>query len=373
MKTLHWYLTRQVLASLLMTVSVLTFFLLLGNVLKEIIELLISRQASLWMVFQALGLLIPYVLVFAFPMGLLTATLLVFGRFSADQELTAVRAGGVSLIAVITPILLLSVACSAMSAWINLDLAPRCRVAYKNLIFQAIFQQPSLGPFRENQFVTDISGGNNSNLVYAVFVGKIDGRQLKNILIFATDRQNKTETYVGADRGMFLFDTNASRFVLTLYNTHGTAQLAEGLQPMGEQGQVEIPFDIKALSKDEPELRITDMTLSQLLEKSRELAAKGISDPTPILVQIHSKVAYSFACIGFTMVGIPLGIRAHRKETSVGIAVALGLVLIYYSFIILGQALVTRPTLAPYLIVWIPNFLFQAIGAVLLWRANRGI
>ena len=371
MKTLHWYLTRQVMASLFMTVSVFTFVLLLGNVLKEIIELLISRQATLWMVFQALGLLIPYVLVFALPMGLLTATLLVFGRFSADQELTAVRASGVSLIAVITPILLLSVACSALSAWINLDLAPRCRVAYKNLLYQTIFQQPSLGPFRENQFVTDIPGG--SNLVYAVYVGKIDGRQLKNILIFATDRQNKTDTYVAADRGTFLFNTNATNLVLTLYNTHGTTQLSEGLQSIGTQSQWEIPIDIKALSKNEPELKITDMTLFQLMEKSRELTSKGISDPTPILVQIHSKVAYSFACIGFTMVGIPLGIRAHRKETSVGIAVALGLVLAYYSFIILGQALQTHPNLAPYLIVWIPNFVFQAIGAVLLWRANRGV
>ena len=371
MKTLHWYLTRQVLASLFMTVTVFTFVLLLGNVLREIIELLVSRQASLWMVLQALGLLIPYVLVFALPMGLLTATLLVFGRFSADQELTAVRAGGVSLIAVITPILLLSVACSALSAWINLDLAPRCRVAYKNLLFQTIFQQPTLGPFRENQFVKDIPG--KSNVVFAVFVGKIDGQQLKNILIFATDRQNKTDWYVAADGGTFFFDTNATNFVLRLTNTHGTTQLTDGLQSLGTQGQVEIPIDIKARSKNDPELRITDMTLVQLLEESRELASKGIADPTPVLVQIHSKIAYSFACIGFTMVGIPLGIRAHRKETSAGIAVALGLVLVYYSFIILGQALETRPNLAPYLIVWIPNFLFQAIGAVLLWRANRGI
>ena len=118
--------------------------------------------------------------------------------------------------------------------------------------------------------------------------------------------------------------------------------------------------------------KLKELSFIQLRVHVAELEKQDI-DSTPVQVQLHQKVALSFACIGFTLIGIPLAIRSHRRETNFGIAMALVLVTAYYGLIVLAQSLDGHPALQPHLWMWLPNFLFQGIGAGLLWKTNRGI
>src|SRR5579872_522276 len=368
MRTLHLYLTRQVLATLLMTVTVFAFVLLLGNVLKEIIVLLINRQATLGGVAEAIGLLIPFVLVFALPMGMLTAALLVFGRFSADQELTAVRSSGISLVALITPILCLSLFLCVVSAWINMEVAPQCRVAYKQLLYEMGMKMGGTA-LPEGRFVK-LPG-------YIIYVGKNDGQNLQDVSVYQLDSEQKFESFTKAPRGRL--ETTNQLTTLTLYDAQGVGKNGEI-----RSGDFHRELECKQSNPADQKPSLSDMTFRELQAELKDLEqrfskpnSRGLTfeelhnqmsefekqrqDMTmPVRVQIHRQVAFSFACFGFTLVGIPLGIRAHRRETNVGIAMALGLVLIYYSFVILGQSLQTRAEWAPYLIVWLPNFIFQS-------------
>lgn len=162
-------------------------------------------------------------------------------------------------------------------------------------------------------------------------------------------------------------------------------------------GDPRLTIDLKSEQQDIATVALSDMTFNQLRDELVKLehpieSSHAAAPPqagkevrvtevghlletrrTPVLVYLHREVAFSFACIGFSMVGIPLGIRAHRRETSVGVATALILMLVYYSFVVLAQAWASDPRRVPYLIVWAPNFLFQIVGAILLWRANRGV
>jgi lipopolysaccharide export LptBFGC system permease protein LptF len=129
------------------------------------------------------------------------------------------------------------------------------------------------------------------------------------------------------------------------------------------------PVDLTKLMREERQPKLREMNLEQLQRERARLEGLGISS-LPVRVQINRQISFSFACFGFTLIGIPLGIRTHRRETSIGVALALMLVLVYYTFLIMGDAWAAREALHPQIIVWLPNFLFQALGAALLYRAN---
>jgi lipopolysaccharide export system permease protein len=382
MKTLHRYITRQVIASLVITMAVFTFVLLLGNVLKEILTWLINRQATLGLVAEAVGLLVPFVWVFALPMALLTSVLLVFGRFSADQEFTAVRASGISLLSIITPVLLLSLLLCVVSALVNLEIAPRCRVAYVNLRFRLVAAL-SAALLPEGQYVKDFPG-------YIFFVGKNDNGDLEDVMVLQLEHETNVTTTILAPRGKLVRDVPHQQIILELYDAK-SATIQNGRVVTGFADYTLPPLNLAPVARAEQKPGLRDMTFFQLQDELSDLenrfrwslsrhdlgpgtrALKEQRDKltSPVRVQLHRQMAFSFACFGFTLIGIPLGIRVHRRETNVGVAIALGLVLVYYSFVVLGQALATRPEWSPHLIVWLPNFIFQAVGAALLWRANR--
>lgn len=405
MKTLHKYLTGQVLATLLLTVAVFAFVVVLLNVLHDVLPLLLSGHVSLLLVGKAIGLLLPFACVYALPMGFITATLLVFGRFSADHELTAARAGGISLLALVSPVLLLSLLCCVISAWFNLDLGPRSRVAFKELQYELVGNIAN-AEIPEGRLIHDFPG-------YAFSVEKNNNGDLQNIVIYRLQNETNVDATIIAAHARLVPDITNNELIINMTNVQ--------MVSFGNGNSVSLtPFFSSVLStnlasthKTKP--AVSDMTFLQLqqeLVKNAELnysafgtnangSLKGFpgmrtslsTNATPgetkafygeveksrhaqaeqIRVAMHHQVSFSFACFAFTLVGIPLGIRVHRRETNIGIFIALILVAAYYAFFMLGDSLASHPELRPHLILWIPNFIFEIIGTILLWRANRGI
>ncbi len=400
MKTLHFYVLRQAIATLAMTLCVFVFVLLLGNLLREILAVLVNRQATGWVVLQALGLLLPWIMAYALPFALLTAMLLLFGRLSADNELTAVRASGISLLSLITPLLIFALLMSGLAAWFNLKVTPESRVAYKQILLQLGLQNTE-ALITEDRFIDEIPG-------VILYVRKKNGDVLEDLCIYGLDKGEIT-TRTTAPRGKITWDREGRKInfdlenaileqrdtrevevreqsaplaVTNLFGTNVFHAFATNAAPgkvigksrviqwqTGTSGTLSFSVDLPKT----PTMRATKLTEMSFVELRAELAkrrAQGIT-VTPVLVQMHKQVAFSFASFAFTLLAIPLGIRAHRKETSIGMAISIVLAVVYYGIMILSEALQMREDLNPHLLAWLPNLLFQTLGITLLWRANR--
>jgi lipopolysaccharide export system permease protein len=87
--------------------------------------------------------------------------------------------------------------------------------------------------------------------------------------------------------------------------------------------------------------------------------------------ELHKRFSFSLACFTFALVGIPLGVTAHRRETSTGFALSLMTATVYIGFIIFADTLNDQPGSMPHLIMWLPNVLFLGIGSWLFWKLSR--
>jgi lipopolysaccharide export system permease protein len=77
------------------------------------------------------------------------------------------------------------------------------------------------------------------------------------------------------------------------------------------------------------------------------------------------------AALSFALIAVPLGITAHRKETSVGFALSLVIAFGYFFFIIIADTLRENPNAMPVLLIWLPNIIFTGLGVWLFARLAR--
>src|SRR5947209_18525879 len=110
------------------------------------------------------------------------------------------------------------------------------------------------------------------------------------------------------------------------------------------------------------------MSIEQLID---QLNSGNKREQSESRTEINKRFSFPFACIAFAIIGVPLGVTAHRRETSIGFAMGLIVAISYFLFVIIGDTLRGNPRVHPELLVWFPNVLFIFIGPVLFRRLSK--
>ena len=369
MKILAKYITRQAIVTLLLTIAVCTFVLLLARILKQLSDMLVNQKVGLEVVGYFVLLMTPNILSLSLPMAMLATAILIFGRMSADNEITAMRACGMSLGQVVAPVILVAAVASVCCLYINADIAPWCRFEFKTMFVRLGSQRP-MALIEEGTYVRDFPG-------YVIYAAKKRGNTLEDVMIYQLDESNNVSSSMRAQKGIVSAKPDEHKLLLDLYNVRDAwhdSKEPTNVHKIRSDILVErypIEMDLsRALRQARATRQLGDLVFSELMDEIRELRAHGIY-PAAALMEAHQRVAGAVACLAFTLLGVPLGIKTSRRETSIGIALSLGLALIFYFMTILANTLKGRPALFPEAILWSPNLLFEFLGLWLLWRVTR--
>jgi len=301
------------------------------------------------------------------PWGFLTAVLLVFGRMSADNEMIALRACGVSLLRICLPVLAVGLLLSLFTLWINTSVAPRAEQAMRDSIATMARSNPS-ALFVPDEVVSQFRGKK-------IFVGAKQGDTLSDLTIIEQNEWGAPQRITYARSGRITADEGKGALMLELQDAKfeqrkdGEENNFGGIRHGISVGEatVEIPPEdlVDEGLRNRPLRSYTLAELRDYLPTVSELPRR-----VAVLTEMSKRLSMSVACVAFALVAMPLGITAQRKETSVGFGISLALAFGYFFFVVLAEMLRDDAGAYPYFLLWIPNLLFVGIGTWLLLRLD---
>jgi LPS export ABC transporter permease LptF len=367
MRLLDRFVSRELLVNVLFAIVVLSLVLVVGNIFRKLLPLLVNHDVPVEYLVSFIAYVLPFSLIFTIPWGLLTAVLLVFGRLSADNELIALRSNGVSITRVCVPLAAVAFVCTAICLWLNVQVAPAAQEKLRSTIFDLATRNP-MALFGSDQIIDQFPGRK-------IYVGKKEGNKLDNIIVFEMNEESLPVRVTHARTGMLEADLPNKRILMHLYNARYQQRdeqapldlrkirdginMAEGTLPIGLD-------ELYEKAKKRPSR--SALSIEQLLD---QLKSENKQERSASRTEINKRFSFPFSCLAFGLIGVPLGVTAHRRETSIGFAMGLIVAITYFLFVILGDTLRASPKFHPELLVWFPNVLFLVLGAFLFRRLSK--
>jgi lipopolysaccharide export system permease protein len=364
-RTLWQLVFRDVLLHTLLGLSVALLLLVVQNVLR-FLEVLLAAGASGSAVLELAQIILPTYLAYAIPTALLFGVLLSFGRMSADGEIIAVRASGVSLGRLLPPILLLGAVFAVVTAYVSFEVEPRSYLQMKQLVKKLGRSVSLIEPGRFRTL--------GDRLVYVHDLGD-DDCPLEGVMVADFSVEERT-FYVAAQCGRI--DGEEDDDSLRLGLTNGSIHFEE---PDGDRYRL-IRFNEMTTELDISRylgrgVRARNLTFRELIQ-ARDGFARGqgpeLSDGEGALhvdMQIHRRLAFSLASVTLAMLAMPLAIRPRRAGRSWGALTAVAVMGLYWCLFAVGE-LVAEGGWAPAGVAfWAPNVIVLALAIALLRRASK--
>src|SRR5262245_2109512 len=363
-RLLDRYLVREIVLPFFLWLLLLTFVLIMPPILQNA-EQLIAKGVAWPIVLRVLATLLPQALGITIPMALLLGILIGLGRLSADREFVALQACGVSIFRVMRPIVVLSLASWAATAWVMIVALPSANQTFRNITFNVIASKAE------------------SDIKPRVFFDQFPNRVLyvrdappgggwRDVFLADATRNSETTAYFARQGRLNL---GRVKQTVELVVDEGTRQTTFADKPEEDEGS---SFDRLVLNMDAdtvfPRTQLMKGDNEKTIGELRATIAENVQHGAPTGSQyftIQQKFSIPTACLVLALIGVALGVSNRKDGKLAGFVVGVGVIFVYYVLLWTSRVGAISGTLWLSFAPWIPNIVLGIVGfGLVIWRAG---
>ncbi|MBL7671608.1 MAG: LPS export ABC transporter permease LptF [Bdellovibrionaceae bacterium] len=346
------------LPSFLMGVLIFVLIILMFQVLR-LTEFALVHGVALQTILEIIMYICISMLPVLFPMSLLFAVILTYGRLSQDSEIVAFRASGLSMKTLVIPAMILALIVAVISAQTSFELAP-----WGNRQFEVLYSQLANTKAAANIKAGTFSEGFFDKVIYANEVDSENGL-LKDIFIYDEKNPESPLTII-AKSGMIVPDSEFPGHSVML-------RLNQGDIHRNSETHTKIRFESYDIHLIDPiKLEIREKSPQSLTLKDLTINLAGNPDPVQkrtLETELSKRWAISILCLVFALIGVGLGTEINRRsQKASGLIVSIAVIVIYWILYILSEGMARNGQVPIHLAIWAPNFLF---GSFALWKLKK--
>ncbi|MBZ5696488.1 MAG: LptF/LptG family permease [Acidobacteriia bacterium] len=371
MRLLDRYICREVISHAFLGLAVFTFVFFVPQLVR-LMDLIVRHSGGIGTVALLFLCTLPPVLGFTLPMGILVGVLIGLGRLSADSEIVALHASGISLRRLLLPIGFVALAATAATLATTFWLSPASLRTLRRLEAQILSSQ---APFAVQPRVFDERFPR-----FILYVQDVEAAATRWRGVFLASTGDATARLVPRSAGRSqqaitiaedaMIIAGPSRGQLELHFGSGSTHEYDPRNPdqynVTTFGETDLPVDISGATSPQ---RTAPLSLAE--QSAGALLAASGPNWREARVEFQRRIAFPAACLVFALLGVPIGVRPRRGGRAAGLVLTLILIGGYYLLFVSGDHLAAQGRVPPWAGVWAANIVATVVGLFFLRRVEN--
>ena len=360
LRLLDRYVLKELLYPFVFGIAAFSSIFIASTMLFKITQYITRYGAPMETIARLFMYNMPEIINYTFPMSMLLAALMAFGKLSGSSEITAMKAGGVSYYRIVAPVLVVGFIVSMFSVVWAEKVVPASKHEAGRILNEEIKQNSK--PSSQNHIVIKTISGKTQRVTYA---NKFDEKEGKMTDITIEEFENGNIARIQTAHEGF-WENGSWRIVdgnvFALNDKEGvtsTAKFTEQVIPLN--------FSPKQISWEQKDPE--EMTIAELREYIGMLEAQQ-SPTNRQWCEIFMRINIPLASFFFAMIGACLGTQKQRTSSSIGLGISIIVIFIYYAVMAFTSGLGKGGAMPPFLACTLPNILCLGIGVYLMKKKN---